>query len=278
MQKRRVDGCLSTIGSHGHLIKSYVLYLIAVVMSLTGAEAQVVAPVQVKPWLGVAIEAGTSGVLVRDVVPETPAQVAGLRKGDEIVAINDVPVKQPDQLMTTIQSLGVGNQVRVHFVRDGKRETKNIKLEVRPDDLALLNQKLVNRPAPSFDLPVVVGSAGGSLAKLKGKVILIEFWATWCPACRATHPRLSALQKKHGDKLAVLGISNEPIQEQTSYAQDANIAFTLLADPQGKIQNDFFVNAIPQLVVIDRFGKIILATVGAGDYLEQAIGVVETFL
>ena len=166
----------------------------------------------------------------------------------------------------------------MHFIREGKKLEKKIKLQARPDDLALLNKKLVNRPAPSFDLPVVTGTSSGNLAKLKGKVILVEFWATWCPACRATHPRLSALQKKHGDKLVVVGISNEPPQEQSSYAKESKIAFTLLEDKEGKTQNEFFVNAIPQLVVIDRTGKVVLATIGAGEYLEEAISAAEQML
>lgn len=257
---------------------NFLSFIMLTCTSFTFAHAQFSTLEQVKPWLGVAIERGNAGVFIRDVIPDTPAQAADLRKGDEILAINDIKINSPEQLIQTIQTFGVGNDVIVRFIRSGHLQDKKIKLQARPDELALLRKKIVDRPSPAFDLPVVFGPAAGSLAKLKDKVLLIEFWATWCPACRATHHRLSTLQKKHGQRLVVLGISDEDASTQMYYAKSNQIGFTLLEDQAGKAQSAFFVNAIPQVVVIDRAGKVIFATIGAGEYLEEAISVAERLL
>lgn len=235
------------------------------------AQALLQQPAQAKPWLGVAIEAGKEGVLVKDVIPDTPAQAAGLLRGDEILAIDNVAVKKPDELIAAVLAQGVGNEVNVRFRRGGNALEKKIKLKARPDELEMLRQKLVGRKAPAFDLPVLHGSAAGSLAKLKGKVVLVEFWATWCPACRATHARLTELQKKHAKHLEIVAISSEDEAQQKEYVKRAAPGFTLLRDATGGTHTDYVVGAIPEIVVIDRAGTVAFATIGAGEYLEQAV-------
>lgn len=233
---------------------------------------------QAKPWLGVAIDQGKTGVLVKDILPGTPAQEAGLKAGDEIVAVDDKPVGSPTVLIKTIQAQGVGNTVAVHFLRAGKKDVKKIKLVARPDELELLKSKLEGKPAPAFDLAVIHGDGPGSTEKLKGKVAIVEFWATWCPACRATHERLTEFQKKHAGKVNVVAISDEEEAELQAYAKQMQPGFTLLQDKAKTTQEPWLVSAIPEIAVLDKDGKVVFATIGAGTYLEEALAVAEKLI
>jgi thiol-disulfide isomerase/thioredoxin len=233
---------------------------------------------QAKPWLGVAIDQGKTGVLVKDVLPGTPAQEAGLKAGDEIVAIDQTGVGSPTTLIKTIQAQGVGNAVTVHFLRAGKKEKKTVKLVARPDELELLKNRLEGKPAPAFDLAVLYGNAPGSTEKLKGKVTVVEFWATWCPACRQTHGRLGEFQKKHKNDVHVVAISDEEAPEILAYAKKVKPGFTLLQDKAKTTQEPWLVSAISGIAVLDQQGKVVFATIGAGTYLEEALAVAEKLI
>ena len=224
---------------------------------------------QAKPWLGVAIDEGKKGVLVKEVIRGTPAEEYRLKPNDEITAVNKIAVKTPKDLITAIQSQGVGNAVDITFVRDGVELTKTIRLVAKPDQLEMIRKKLVGQPVPKFDLPVIAGREVASTDKLKGRAILIEFWATWCPACRSSHPRLSAFAKEHPE-VAVIGISDEDKDEISGYVKEHKPVFTVAQAPE-KMMGEWMASAIPMLVVVNKEGKVTFATFGAGTYLEEAI-------
>lgn len=223
-----------------------------------------------KPWLGIGIEQGKDGVLVKGVIPNTPAESAGFRVGDEVLKIDGKPVKDPKELISVVQSSGIGQSVKVELLRNKKIITKTLKLVVRPDELKLLRDRLVGKPAPNFDLEVIHGSESGSLKKLAGRVVIVEIWATWCSACRATHPRLSEVAATNPN-LAVLAISDEDKETLKAYADRSRPKFTILRDPDGKSLAEWMASAIPMISVIGKDGKVAFATVGAGEAAEEAI-------
>ena len=231
---------------------------------------------QVRPWLGVAIEAGKTGVRVKEVIAGTPAEEYGLKPGDEITAIDKTKVKGPDELIALVRSKGVGNTVTVEYLRGTKTERKDVKLVARPDELKLVRQKIQDKPVPDSPLETVSGEAISSLKAQKGKVTLVEFWATWCPACRSTHPRLSAYAKEAKARgISVVAISNEELAELKPYIAEAKPEFTVLRDKSGALQKELMVNAIPMILVVDKAGVMRYATIGAGSYLEEAIAEAE---
>lgn len=223
-----------------------------------------------KPWLGVGIERGKSGVLVKGVIPNTPAEGAGFKVGDEVLKIDGKPVKDPQELISIIQASGIGQTVKVELLRDKKTITKTLKLVVRPDELKLLRDRLVGKPAPKFDLEVIEGKEPGSSKSLAGRVVLVEIWATWCPACRASHPRLSEFAAANPE-IAVITISDEDKETLKAYSNRIKPKFTVLRDPDGKATAEWMASAIPMISVIGKDGKVIFATVGAGEDLEEAI-------
>jgi thiol-disulfide isomerase/thioredoxin len=97
-----------------------------------------------------------------------------------------------------------------------------------------------------------------SMASLRGKVVLVNFWATWCPPCRAEIPDLIALQNRYRDRLVILGISEDeaPPADVKAFVADQKINYAV-AMTNPAIEKIFKgVSALPTTFVIDRDGRI----------------------
>ena len=125
--------------------------------------------------------------------------------------------------------------------------------------------QLLKDPAPLGDFAVTdLGGRTISSSDLRGKVVLVNFWATWCPPCRAEIPDLIKLQDKYRDKLIVLGISEDEIPPGEVKAfvteQKMNYRVAMTTPALGKIFRG--VSALPTTFVIDREGKLVQRHVG----------------
>lgn len=112
------------------------------------------------------------------------------------------------------------------------------------------------KSAPSFDLEVLQGNASGILEESRGKVVILEFWATYCGWCKATHPKLAHFANKHGDQVVVLGISSQKKSRLIRYLRRHDTGLTILHDPKSKISRRYRAMATPTLVVIDAEGRL----------------------
>jgi len=120
------------------------------------------------------------------------------------------------------------------------------------------------KTAPDFNLK----KFGGGMAKLsdyRGKVVILDFWATWCPPCRKEIPDFVELQKEFGDKgLIMLGISldQNPKQALPSFLRKYNVNYPILLT-DGKVDRAFGgITGIPTTFVIDQKGEIYKQYVG----------------
>ena len=116
---------------------------------------------------------------------------------------------------------------------------------------------LVGEPAPPFTLKGVKGSTV-SLASYKGKVVLLDFWATWCRPCRIEMPRIEALYKEFKARgLVVFGVNyaEDPAVVKAFLAQNP-YTIPILLDPKGDAGRLYQADAIPTLVVVGKDGKI----------------------
>jgi len=96
-----------------------------------------------------------------------------------------------------------------------------------------------------------------TLQNLKGKLVLVNFWATWCPPCRKEMPDLDALYRNFKDRgLIVLAISDEEAAKVRPYIQEHNVSYPILLDPGRKVNETFQVEGIPKSFVYDRNGKL----------------------
>jgi peroxiredoxin len=100
------------------------------------------------------------------------------------------------------------------------------------------------------------------LQDLKGKVVLVNFWATWCPPCRKEMPDLDALYNKFKDQgFVVLAISDEESAKVTPYIAEHKISYPVMLDPGRKVNDAFIVEGIPKSFVYDRSGKLVAQSI-----------------
>ena len=93
---------------------------------------------------------------------------------------------------------------------------------------------------------------------LRGKVVVVNFWATWCPPCRKEIPGLKALYKRFKSQgLVVLGISDEPAARVRRFSGGLNITYPILLDPGRKVSNLYSAESIPMTFVYNRSGKLV---------------------
>lgn len=126
--------------------------------------------------------------------------------------------------------------------------------------------------APSFALPRAGGGAissadGGDFSSVddgRGRVLVVNFWATWCPPCREELPALARLQDGlAGQGLLVLAVSVDARPAAAArYAHQRGLALTVLGDPREEVARRFGVRAYPTTVVVDRAGRVAHRVVG----------------
>ncbi len=122
----------------------------------------------------------------------------------------------------------------------------------------------VGAPAPAFDLERLQGREHGDLTALRGRVVLVEFWATYCGWCKSTHPDLAQFAAAQGkDGVAVLGISSQARGRLARYLASHRLGFTVLHDARRRVARRYGVRGTPTLVVIDRAGVVRFAAGGA---------------
>ena len=143
---------------------------------------------------------------------------------------------------------------------DKMREVK----ELSPWDATRIKKQLGGKPAPELTLKDIEGKTV-SLSALKGKVVLLDFWTTWCPPCRADAPALDKLYKKYGAKdLMILGISvSEEHAIVQKFLKDHPHEFPVALTTENEMPRPYQIGAFPTYIVIDRDG--ILATAVQGD-------------
>jgi len=127
---------------------------------------------------------------------------------------------------------------------------------------------------PDFTLPTIAGDRL-SLTNYRGKIVVIDFWQTWCPPCVEELPRLRSLQAKYGRQgLAVLGITGKSDADGEKDLRELiaqhRIDYPSLIDEAGRVAGQYNVSGYPHLFVLDRTGKLIYEKTGykVGDEME----------
>ena len=127
--------------------------------------------------------------------------------------------------------------------------------------MAKLEADDTKRQNADFTLADLQGKAW-HLQDLRGKVVLVNFWATWCPPCRKEMPDLDALYNKFKDQgFVVLAISDEEAAKVSPFIAEHKISYPVLLDPGRKVNDLFIVEGIPKSFVYDRGGKMVAQSI-----------------
>ena len=116
--------------------------------------------------------------------------------------------------------------------------------------------------APDFSLPTVAGSGSESLrlSDLKGRVVLVNFWASWCSPCISELPameRLYARLKDRGFVILGVGVDDQP-ESLAEFQRKYALTFPLVVDSAGEVKTRYKLNGVPESFVVDREGKLVL--------------------
>lgn len=125
------------------------------------------------------------------------------------------------------------------------------------DSPAAAKGQLVGSPAPEFELPKV-GGGKVKLADLKGKVVIVDFWGTWCEPCKKSFPKYQELYVKYKDKLEIVALAEEDANEGLDAfgKSHGNVAFPLLWDEGKAVAGKYGVKTMPTAYLVDRQGVV----------------------
>ena len=111
-------------------------------------------------------------------------------------------------------------------------------------------------PAPDFSLPSLNGE-NLKLSDLRGKAVLINFWAIWCDPCKEEMPLLESLSEEYGEELAVIAINEgDSVVEAENFLEEENIKLTVLLDEDRKVGEKYKIGGYPTSIFIDKEGII----------------------
>ncbi|MGG0719675.1 redoxin domain-containing protein [Robertmurraya massiliosenegalensis] len=120
----------------------------------------------------------------------------------------------------------------------------------------------IGATAPDFTLSTLDGK-DIQLSNLKGKKIMLNFWTTWCPPCKAEMPDMQKFFTEAGDEIEILAVNIDTSYDVAGFVEDFNITFPVLLDKDGKVMKEYRILTIPTTYFIDKNGVIQNKIIGA---------------
>ena len=138
------------------------------------------------------------------------------------------------------------------------------------DDVQLT--PMAPRPAPDLTLGDLSGETL-ELSDFRGKTVVINFWATWCPPCREEMPALQrAWEQLRDDDVVVIGVAvGEQRASVQAYVKQMALSFPMALDPETEVASAWAVKGLPTTFVVDASGRIVLQAIGERNWDEPAV-------
>jgi peroxiredoxin len=181
-----------------------------------------------------------------------------------------------------IRSISLGNTIRLDASRgryskwklqnapDPKYMNEDEPANDRPNDTPQM--RLVGKPAPDFDIKRLDGTPC-QLSDFEGKILILDFWASWCGPCIRSMPQWIEISRQYVDAgVEVVFINLEEDEERIRrFLEKMELNPTVAMDSEGSVSKQYAVQAIPQTVIIDREGVITEILVGASEENEKTL-------
>jgi peroxiredoxin len=178
------------------------------------------------------------------------------------VKVKETQPEKNTKLYLTILFTIVASVILIIILRYEKDSTRK---SVGPIQLGLA--------APDFTFPALDGQMV-SLSDHRGKVVLVNIWATWCPPCRQEMPSMQKLYEKfRSDKFEILAVSIDSAGREAvvPFMREMNLTFPALLDPNENIKRLYGITGIPESFIIDKKGIVVEKIVGPIDWATSEV-------
>lgn len=128
------------------------------------------------------------------------------------------------------------------------------------------------KPAPDFTLPALDGKKI-RLSDLRGKMVFLNIWATWCPPCREEMPSMQKLHEHFkGKDFVMLTVSiDEKKEDVAAFVKELGLTFPVALDPEQKVTAGYGITGVPETFLIDKNGIVLHHLIGPGDWNNPGI-------
>lgn len=208
------------------------------------------------PWLGVELRATSAeepGVEVVRVLPGSPAAVAQLQAGDVLMSLGELTATSPTNVSEWVRAQKPGDSQPISVLRGGKTHLVRVILEGMPEFEDRLRLAFVGKPAPEITGVVTFQGEAASLRELRGQVVVLEFWASFCGVCRFLAPVLDGWKRVYQPQgVEIIGITPDDPQRGLEVARQTGMTYTLASDPDAQVTRDYMASQIPTILILDR--------------------------
>jgi len=216
-------------------------------------------------WVGIAMSVpdGSLGVKVGHVIHGSPAEKAGVQSDDRITHVDDALVTTSRDVVLALGRHAVGDSAQITIVRAGATQRLSVVLAEYPSSDVMLRMDRVGNPAPAWEGLTPTSGFPSSLVGLRGRVIVIDFWATWCGPCREMAPVISGWAARYGaEGLSVVGITTDSAEVAARFKDRLDLRYPMASDPHASTSLAYGVSALPTLFVVDKRGVVRDVAVG----------------
>lgn len=219
-----------------------------------------------RAWLGLELAKLDKGVVVKRVVRGSPADKVGMKAEDVVQKADGERIDTPRALIQATQKAGAGATITLQVSRGGDLVVVKVVAEEHPGELEVLRRDKVGTFAASWKGVVAAQGNVTDIKQLRGKVALLDFWASWCSACRQMAPLLNELSDVFGPQgLVVVGLTDDTEDAALAAVRKQKIRYSIGAATSGETIKDYAVSALPTFFLVDKKGVIQSAHLGITD-------------